>query len=75
MENLAIDPGSSWSVGNSLGSDILPALSCGLLAIWIPAHVWEHEQHGEDPLPTPRATLLSSLREVPSLFNVPPRLS
>lgn len=36
--------GQAWSVGNSLASDINPALRIGMNAIWIPAHVWEHEK-------------------------------
>jgi len=34
----------SWSVGNSLASDVNPALRIGMNAIWIDAHVWEHER-------------------------------
>ena len=36
-------PDESWSVGNSLASDINPALRLGMHCIWIEAHVWEHE--------------------------------
>jgi putative hydrolase of the HAD superfamily len=40
-------PEHSWSVGNSIRSDILPAVESGLRAVWIDAHVWEHERfHG-----------------------------
>jgi putative hydrolase of the HAD superfamily len=39
--------GHSWSVGNSVRSDILPAISAGLRAVWIDAHVWEHERSVE----------------------------
>ena len=35
---------SAWSVGNSLASDINPALSIGMRAIWIDAPVWEYER-------------------------------
>ncbi len=34
-----------WSIGNSLRSDIVPALDAGFDAIWIDRHVWEHERH------------------------------
>ena len=40
-----------WSVGNSVASDINPALQLGMNAIWIPAHVWEHEMRESDPHP------------------------
>jgi len=36
--------GSAWSVGNSLASDINPALRIGMHAIWIDAPVWEYER-------------------------------
>jgi putative hydrolase of the HAD superfamily len=36
---------AAWMVGNSVRSDILPALEAGLHAIWIEAPVWEHERH------------------------------
>lgn len=41
----------SWSVGNSLPSDINPALKCGMSAIWIDAHVWDHERREIEPHP------------------------
>ena len=34
----------AWSVGNSVASDIAPALEAGLRAVWIDAYVWEHER-------------------------------
>lgn len=69
IEELAIAPAASWSIGNSLGSDIQPAVSCGLSAIWIPAHVWEHEHHEADVALPERTARLSSLREVPSFLD------
>jgi putative hydrolase of the HAD superfamily len=40
---------AAWSVGNSLPSDINPALQIGMNAIWIAAPVWEHEQRESAP--------------------------
>ncbi len=34
----------SWAVGNSLRSDIHPALEVGLKAIWIPQYTWDYEE-------------------------------
>ena len=34
----------AWSVGNSLPSDINPALRVHMNAIWVPAHIWGHEK-------------------------------
>jgi len=39
-----VHPADAWSVGNSLASDVNPALWLGMSAIWIDAHVWEHER-------------------------------
>lgn len=36
-----------WMVGNSLRSDIRPAVACGMRAIWVDAHVWEHERDAD----------------------------
>lgn len=44
LRMLDADPMSSWSIGNSLPSDINPALRLGMSAVWIDAHVWEHER-------------------------------
>jgi putative hydrolase of the HAD superfamily len=41
---LGVAPIDAWSVGNSVRSDILPAIEAGLRAVWIDAHVWEHER-------------------------------
>jgi putative hydrolase of the HAD superfamily len=41
---LNVSPERAWSVGNSVRSDILPAVESGLRAVWIDAHVWEHER-------------------------------
>lgn len=45
------DSARSWSIGNSLASDIIPAAEAGLKTIWIDAYVWGHElrQAGDVP--------------------------
>ena len=60
----------AWSIGNSLPSDINPALSLGMNAIWIPAHVWEHERREVVPHPG-KLLQLESLREVESVLLGP----
>jgi putative hydrolase of the HAD superfamily len=45
VDALDVDAKDAWSVGNSVRSDILPAIASGLRAVWIDAHVWEHERH------------------------------
>lgn len=44
LEKLGALPNNAWTVGNSLHSDILPALTAGANGIWIDAPVWEYEQ-------------------------------
>ena len=44
VAELDVEPKDAWSVGNSIRSDILPAVNAGLRAVWIDAHVWEHER-------------------------------
>jgi len=44
VAELRVEPNDTWSVGNSVRSDILPAIEAGLRAVWIDAHVWEHER-------------------------------
>lgn len=41
---MAAEPSASWMVGNSVRSDINPAVASGMKAIWVNAHVWEHER-------------------------------
>ena len=57
----------SWSIGNSLASDINPALSIGMSAIWIDAHVWEHERR-ELAVAPGHHFVVDSLRDVPKLI-------
>jgi putative hydrolase of the HAD superfamily len=44
LQRLDAAPSSSWMVGNSIPSDINPALECGMAAVWVDADVWDHER-------------------------------
>jgi putative hydrolase of the HAD superfamily len=44
---LAADPREGWMVGNSIPSDINPAVSIGMRAVWIDRDVWAHERREE----------------------------
>jgi len=44
LTELRAEPSASWMVGNSVRSDINPAVASGMNAIWVDAHVWEHER-------------------------------
>ena len=64
---LGVNPSSTWMVGNSMRSDVLPAIDAGLRAVWIPAHVWEHER-SHDQVITDRAITASRLADIPTLI-------
>lgn len=61
--SLAVDSSRAWSVGNSIGSDIAPALRAGYWAAWIDAYAWEREREGEAPA-SPRLVVLQRLDEL-----------
>ncbi len=56
-----------WSVGNSLPSDVNPALSAGMSAIWVDAHVWGHERRETVPLDG-RLHAAASLKEAAEIL-------
>jgi putative hydrolase of the HAD superfamily len=67
LDGLGTSRERSWSVGNSLPSDINPALAVGMGAIWIEAHVWEHERR-ELVAGTGRLVIARRLTDVPTLL-------
>lgn len=58
---------SGWSIGNSLASDINPAISAGMHAIWIDAPVWEYERRERSPASRDVLTA-KTLQEVPRIL-------
>jgi putative hydrolase of the HAD superfamily len=66
LRGIQAAPSRSWSVGNSRRSDIDPALSIGMHAIWIDAHVWEYERAAGHETHE-RLHIARELREVPCL--------
>lgn len=47
ISSLDLDPATTWMIGNSLRSDIEPALTAGIHAIYVPnPHTW-HMEHTE----------------------------
>lgn len=44
LNTLGVATANAWMIGNSLRSDIIPALEVGVKGIWIEAPVWEYER-------------------------------
>jgi putative hydrolase of the HAD superfamily len=62
-----LPPSQTWSVGNSLRSDINPALVAGLRAIWVPRRTWSYED--EQSIQRAGVVRISSLRSVPRIIQ------
>lgn len=67
VASLGSDVDSAWMVGNSIRSDVLPALAAGLRSIWIDAHVWEYER-AHDHLVDDRVIQATALADLPELL-------
>lgn len=64
-------PSMAWSIGNSLRSDINPAVRIGMNAVWIDAHVWEYERVASSSL-SAHVRIVQNLRDVPmEILGVP----
>ena len=64
----ALDAATTWMIGNSPRSDILPARAAGLGAVFIPnASTWAHEHAELDPA-DPGIVTLSSFTELTGVF-------
>ncbi len=67
VSDFELDPEDAWSVGNSLASDVNPALRAGLHAVWIDAYVWEHERREVEAV-HPRVVVLDHLAQLPEVL-------
>lgn len=63
LQTACSEPQNAWSVGNSLGSDILPALELEMRAVWVDADVWEFERAMNDPPRSPNLYRAKTLLE------------
>lgn len=68
LNDLGVESRNSWMVGNSMRSDILPALEAGLGAVWIRAHVWEFERTS-DHVVDERVVLADEIADVPRIIS------
>lgn len=58
---------SMWSIGDSLRSDVRPALQAGLNAVWIPQETWGYES--AEPEYEEHLLQLRSIRKLPSALK------
>jgi putative hydrolase of the HAD superfamily len=62
-----LDPATTWMIGNSPKSDILPAVAAGLRAVYVPhPHTWEFEH--DDVPDHPAIVQLERFAELTKLF-------
>lgn len=64
VTSLRLDPASTWVVGNSLRSDIEPALAAGLRAVWLVRDTWAYDHAPDPPSGIPVIHTLGELPEV-----------
>ena len=66
---LKVKPGRIWSIGDSMRSDVRPALAVGFNAVWIPQKTWSYEEVNAGARPTTGRFLQArSLRDLPKVL-------
>jgi putative hydrolase of the HAD superfamily len=68
LDDLGVDKDCAWMVGNSIRSDVLPAIDAGIRAIWIKAHVWEYERT-RDKVVMDHVMTASRVGDIPALIG------
>ena len=69
MHRFGTEASDSWSVGNSVASDIHPALRLGMNCIWIDAHTWEYERREMLEHPDDGVTIAHSLGDIVDIIG------
>jgi putative hydrolase of the HAD superfamily len=64
IDDLGVSADRVWSIGDSLRSDIHPAIHAGARAVWIPRPTWSYEHDA----PIPGVRRVRSLRELPKVL-------
>ncbi|MCC6362156.1 MAG: HAD family hydrolase [Bryobacterales bacterium] len=65
---LKVKPDRVWSVGDSMRSDVRPALAAGFRAVWIPQKTWSYEEVDSDLDAPGRFLRPRSIRELPKVL-------
>ncbi len=66
MDSQQLDAARTWVVGNSLKSDINPALQLGLQCIWLRGGSWEYD---DDVLLPGQVQRVTKLSEIPTIVS------
>ena len=61
--------GRALMVGNSLKSDVLPAIAAGAIGVHVPYHVTWALEHADEPVDEPRFHRIAHLGELPALLE------
>ena len=69
FESHADGPQRSMMIGNSLKSDIIPALEAGSFGIHIPHHLMWALEHAEPPFENSRFHVLENIKQLPDLIE------
>lgn len=70
LSRLKVNREASWMIGNSLRTDIVPALEAGIHAVYIPASIeWQYNIVKVESRPQGAYLTLSSLKEVPDAIR------
>ena len=62
-------PNSAMMVGNSLKSDLIPAIKAGAWAVHVPHDLTWASEHADPPLDHPKFRALSDLGKLPQLLG------
>ena len=65
---LKVKPERVWSVGDSMRSDVRPALAAGFRAVWIPQKTWSYEEADSGSDARGRFLQPRSIRELPKVL-------
>jgi putative hydrolase of the HAD superfamily len=68
VDECLINPALSWSIGNSVKSDVNPALKIGMKAIWVQRRTWDYEL--EQLLDREGLFLANSMKDVMKILRV-----
>lgn len=67
ISDLGVGADCVWSIGDSLRSDIHPAINVGARAVWIPQQTWSFER--DAPIGRTHVHKIRSLSELPTLLE------